>query len=67
MKMDHHCPWINTCVGWANHAYFTAFLAFAVLGSMQATVVLCGSFYRGMHRSWLVPNYNVLRLFIITS
>lgn len=51
-KMDHHCPWINTCVGWANHAYFTAFLAFAVAGSLQATVVLCGTFYRGMHRSW---------------
>lgn len=54
MKMDHHCPWINTCVGWQNHAHFTRFLAFSVAGSAQATVILCGSFYRGIHRSYYI-------------
>ena len=50
--MDHHCPWINNCVGWANHAYFTSFLGFSVLGSIHSSVILVASFYRGIHRNW---------------
>ena len=31
-KMDHHCPWINNCVGHFNHGHFSTFLISAVLG-----------------------------------
>lgn len=40
------------CVGWNNHAYFTSFLAFSVLGCIQSTFILGASIYRGIHYSW---------------
>lgn len=50
MKMDHHCPWINNCVGWGNHAHFTLFLMFATLGCLQASIILGRTLYKSIHR-----------------
>lgn len=51
-KMDHHCPWINSCVGHANHGYFTMFLTSAVVSCTQATVVMSICMYHAINRGW---------------
>ena len=46
MKMDHHCPWINSCVGYGNHAYFTRFLFFVPFGCIHAVIINSNFMYR---------------------
>jgi len=49
MKMDHHCPWINTCCGHLNHGNFCLFLVFAPFGCIHAVCILVPAIYRALN------------------
>ena len=40
IKMDHHCPWVNNCIGQYNQKYFLLFLFYVILGEMYAVTLI---------------------------
>ncbi|XP_022652484.1 palmitoyltransferase ZDHHC3-like [Varroa jacobsoni] len=43
--VDHHCPWINNCVGELNRKYFLQFLVYTVITCLYGTIVIGISWY----------------------
>ncbi|XWS56417.1 hypothetical protein CRYUN_Cryun09bG0083600 [Craigia yunnanensis] len=40
LRMDHHCLWINNCVGYWNYKAFFTLMLYATMGSIHSTVIV---------------------------
>jgi len=45
MQHHHHCPWLNTCIGGANHKHFLLFAAYEALAKAVETAMLGWKLY----------------------
>jgi hypothetical protein len=51
-RFDHHCPWLNSCVGLKNHALFVAYLS--LLSSYLLAASLISMYVAGA--AYMAPN-----------
>lgn len=51
LRMDHHCVWMNNCVGHANYKVFFVFVIYALLACIYSLILLVGSLTVDTHQT----------------
>ncbi|XP_063308176.1 palmitoyltransferase ZDHHC3 isoform X2 [Pelobates fuscus] len=51
-KMDHHCPWVNNCVGENNQKFFVLFTMYIALISLHALIMVGVHFLYCFEEDW---------------
>lgn len=38
--MDHHCPWVQNCIGYYNYGHFVRFITWTTISTFYCAVLL---------------------------
>ncbi|KAE9020093.1 hypothetical protein PF011_g5567 [Phytophthora fragariae] len=60
IKMDHHCPWVNNCVGLGNHKFFLLFIFYVFVLSTYALTLVFFRYAKCINES--CPTYGAIRV-----
>lgn len=62
LRMDHHCPWLNRCVGFHNHKYFILFIHYIFVYCVFVLITSVGFLHRIWRRDWVGKGADDLEL-----
>lgn len=55
-KMDHHCPWVNNCVGENNQKFFVLFTFYIAIISVHALIMVFNHFMKCLDSEWKIDS-----------
>mmetsp|Transcript_23789 Transcript_23789/g.48748 ORF Transcript_23789/g.48748 Transcript_23789/m.48748 type:complete len:542 (+) Transcript_23789:82-1707(+) len=60
LQMDHHCPWVNNCIGYNNYRSFVLLIFYLATGCIYGSMLLCVPFFKIMKRHIKINGWSLM-------